>query len=60
MLDMNTVELINTTIEYYKNLLSIKRANGDTENKVLDYEIKVTRVKLETMGVSLQSLEFDE
>ena len=57
--DMNQYEVINNTIDYYKNLQAIKRANS-CENKVLDYEIKTTRVKLESFGINLHSLEFDE
>lgn len=57
--DMNQYEVINNTIDYYKNLQAIKRANN-CENKVLDYEIKTTRVKLESFGINLHSLEFDE
>lgn len=56
---MNQYEVINNTIDYYKNLQAIKRANS-CENKVLDYEIKITRVKLENFGVNLHSLEFEE
>ena len=33
--DMNQFEVINTIIDYYKNLQAIKRANT-CENKVLD------------------------
>ncbi len=57
--DMNQYEVINNTIDYYKNLQAIKRANS-CENKVLDYEIKTTRVKLESFGINLHNLEFDE
>lgn len=59
MIEMNQYEVINSTIDYYKNLQAIKRANNDHENKVLDYEIKTTRVKLESFGINLHSLEFD-
>lgn len=59
MIEMNQYEVINSTIDYYKNLQAIKRANNDHENKVLDYEIKITRVKLESFGINLHSLEFD-
>lgn len=58
--NMNQFEVINNTIDYYKNLQAIKRANGNHENKVLDYEIKTTRVKLESFGINLHSLEFEE
>mgnify|MGYP003306691422 CR=1 FL=1 len=56
--DMNQFEVINNTIDYYKNLQAIKRANT-CENRVLDYEIKTTRVKLESFGINLHDLEFE-
>ena len=56
---MNQFEVINNTIDYYKALQAIKRANT-CENKVLDYEIKTTRVKLESFGINLHDLEFTE
>ena len=55
---MNQFEVINNIIDYYKNLQAIKRANT-CENKVLDYEIKTTRVKLESFGINLHDLEFE-
>lgn len=55
---MNQIEVVNFTIDYYKSLQAIKRANT-CENKVLDYEIKITRVKLQQFGVNLQDLEYD-
>ena len=57
--EMNQFEVISNTIDYYKSLQAIKRANS-CENKVLDYEIKTTRVKLETFGINLHDLEFTE
>jgi hypothetical protein len=56
---MNQFEVINNIIDYYKSLQAIKRANS-CENKVLDYEIKTTRVKLENFGINLQDLEYDD
>ena len=56
--NMNQFEVINNTIDYYKNLQAIKRANI-CENKVLDYEIKITKVKLESFGINLHDLEFE-
>ena len=56
--DMNQFEVINNTIDYYKNLQAIKRANTCV-NRVLDYEIKTTRVKLESFGINLHDLEFE-
>ncbi len=57
--EMNQFEVINNIIDYYKNLQAIKRANT-CENKVLDYEIKTTKVKLESFGINLHDLEFQE
>ena len=57
--EMNQFEVINNIIDYYKNLQAIKRANT-CENKVLDYEIKTTKVKLESFGIKLHDLEFEE
>ena len=57
--DVNQYEVINNIIDYYKNLQAIKRANNGHENKVLDYEIKTTRVKLESFGINLHDLEFE-
>ncbi len=59
MEEMNQYEVVNNAIDYYKALQAIKRANT-CENKVLDYEIKTTRVKLEKFGVNLHDLEFDD
>lgn len=56
--DMNQYEVVNNTIDYYKSLQAIKRANT-CENKVLDYEIKTTKVKLEKFGINLHDLEFE-
>lgn len=56
--EMNQFKVINNTIDYYRNLQAIKRANT-CENKVLDYEIKITRIKLESFGINLHDLEFD-
>ena len=56
--NMNQFEVINNTIDYYKSLQAIKRANT-CENKVLDYEIKTTRVKLESFSINLHDLEFE-
>lgn len=57
--DMNQFETIDNTITYYKNLQAIKQSNT-CENKVLDYEIKVTRVKLKAFGINLNDLELVE
>ena len=54
---MNQYEIINNTIDYYKNLQAIKNANS-CENKVLDYELKITEIKLEKFGINLQDLKY--
>lgn len=59
MEEMNQYEVINSAIDYYKSLQAIKRVNT-CENKVLDYEIKTTKVKLEKFGVNLHDLEFED
>lgn len=58
MEEMNQFEIIDNTIEYYKNLQAIKKANT-CENAVLDYEIKITEVKLEKFGINLNDLRFE-
>ena len=58
MEEMNQFEIIDNTIEYYKNLQAIKKDNT-CENAVLDYEIKITEVKLEKFGINLNDLRFE-
>ena len=43
-------------IENYSRLQRIKKENGDNENAVLEYEIRVSAVKLESLGVNLENL----
>lgn len=57
--EMNQYEVISTSIDYYKTLQMIRSANGGTVNKVLDYEIKITRIKLKKFGINLQDFELD-
>ena len=52
--EMKAIEIRN-----YCRLQLIKANNGGQENKVLDYEIKESAVKLETYGVNLQELSLD-
>ena len=49
-------ELITVTIDNYMNLQRIKKANGDTENKELDYQIKGLVAKLSSFGVNIEDL----
>lgn len=53
---MTEKELITVTIDRYTELQQIKQANGEHENKMLDYFIKVTVVKLSSMGVNVEDL----
>lgn len=53
---MTREELINVIIDKYTDLQRIKKANGDTVNKELDYQIKVTIAKLSSLGVSVEDI----
>ncbi len=53
MADAN--ELRTFEIENYSRLQRIKAAN-EGDNTVLDYEIKVSKAKLEGMGVNLENI----
>lgn len=44
-------------IDYYVNLMRIK-ASEISENKELDYQIKVAKVKLSSFGIDYSELEF--
>lgn len=56
MEEMTEKELIAVLIDKYTDLQRIKRANKDTQNEELDYQIKVTVAKLSSMGVSVEDL----
>ena len=43
-------------IDYYVNLMHIKAAQT-SENKELDYQIKVAKVKLSTFSIDISELE---
>ena len=53
---MTREELISLTIDKYTDLQRIKKANGNTENKVLDYQLKVTIAKLSSLGISVEDI----
>lgn len=53
---MTREELISLTIDKYTDLQRIKKANGNTENKELDYQLKVTIAKLSSLGISVEDL----
>lgn len=56
MEDMTEKELIAVLIDKYTDLQRIKKANRDTPNEELEYQIKVTIAKLSSMGVNVEDL----
>lgn len=56
--DMNSNEMINFEINFFVNLLRIKKAEQGT-NDELEYQIKVQKSKLAALGVNTDSYEFD-
>lgn len=53
---MTLEEQKQIAIDYYVNLMRIK-ASETGENKELDYQIRVARVKLSTFGLDVSELE---
>ena len=53
---MTREELISLTIDKYTDLQRIKKANDNTENKELDYQLKVTIAKLSSLGISVEDI----
>lgn len=53
---MTEKEFITVMIDNYMNLQRIKEANGETENKELDYQIKGLVAKLSSFGVNIEAL----
>ena len=56
MEEMTEKELITVLIDKYTDLQRIKQANGDVQNKELEYQIKVTVAKLSSLGVSVEDI----
>lgn len=54
--DMALEEQKQVAIDYYVNLMRIKVAQT-SENKELDYQIKVAKVKLSTFSIDISELE---
>lgn len=54
--EMTEKELITITIDSYMNLQRIKNANGNNENKELDYQLRGLVAKLSSMGVNVEDL----
>ncbi len=58
MNDEKDCNVINYEINYYANLMRIKAAE-QSENKELDYQIKVQKIKLAILGIDAANLAFD-
>lgn len=56
---MSRDEMINCEINYYVNLIRIKKAELGT-NAELEYQLKVQKNKLSALGVNTDSFEFDD
>ncbi len=54
--EVSDKELITVTIDRYTDLQRIKKANGNSENAELDYQIKVVTVKLSSLGVNVEDI----
>lgn len=54
---MSLEEQKQVAIDYYVNLMRIK-AHETGENKELDYQIRVAKVKLSTFSIDVSQLEF--
>lgn len=55
---MTREEMINVLIEQYANLQRIKKAEKG-ENEELNYQIKVTKARLEAFGIVTENLEMN-
>ena len=55
--DLNSFEMISYEIDYYVNLIRIKKAER-AENPELDYQLKVQKNKLAALGVNTENYEF--
>ena len=53
---MTREELISLTIDKYTDLQRIKKANGNTENKELDYQLKGTIAELTALVISVEDI----
>lgn len=54
---MTLEEQKQIAIDYYVNLMRIKAAETG-ENKELDYQIKIAKIKLSTFSIDVSELEF--
>ena len=55
--ELSRDEMINYEINYFVNLIRIKKAETAT-NPELDYQIKVQKNKLSALGVNTENFEF--
>ena len=53
---MNQLEMINNEINFYVNLLRIKKAETGV-NTELDYQLKVQENKLHALGVNTENFK---
>lgn len=56
--DLTREEMLKYEIDYFVNLIRIKQCETRI-NKELDYQIKVQRNKLSTLGVNTDNFEYD-
>jgi len=56
MEEMTKEEMINVLIDKYADLMRIKKAEK-AGNEELEYQLKVTKAKLEAFGVVTETLE---
>ena len=56
---MNFEELKQVSIDYYVNLIRIKKYQKET-NPELEHQLKVAKNKLHSMGVNTKDFEYDE
>ena len=54
--DMTLDELKQVNIDYYVNLMRIKKVQNGS-NEELDYQIKVAKAKLQSLGIPTEELE---
>lgn len=55
--EMTLEEQKQVAIDYYVNLMRIK-AHETGENKELDYQIKIAKIKLSTFSIDVSELEY--
>ena len=56
---MTLDEMKQFIIDYYVNLQRIKKASNGVENSELEYQLKVTENKLNTLGIAVKDFQID-